>query len=326
MALIPLATACDLVRASLAAYLPDPTAKLTALNDSGAEQAGFVLRVTPAAGGSLIAKISAEPSRLEAQFRRLTATHPRMKTGLLRVPEPLFRDAARGVILMEDGWGQRAETLLRKGGAPALTAMQAAGRWLARFHALTAREMPFDPAPHLNWLERALLAQAAGHRAIPDFAALESHLPRLQWLATAAKDQPAIRCITHRDFHLRNVVIRPNGRIYGLDFENEKLDDALRDLLFFLTDAAIHSPQPDVFAAAVGAFHSGYGTPAASPEVFEFFHLFHALSAWAALDESNTPLGPNRLRRLRVLQDLAAAEPAALGVTPAQSAFTASQM
>lgn len=321
MALIPLATACDLARATLAAYLPDPAAKLTALNDSGAEQPGFVLRVTPASGGSLIAKISAEPSRLDAQFRRLTATHARMKTGPLRVPEPLFHDAARGVILMEDGWGQRAETLWRKGGASARAAMQAAGRWLARFHALTAREMPFQPAPHLNWLERALQAQAESRRAIPDFAALESHLPRLRRLAAEAADKPALRCITHRDFHLRNLVIRPGGRIYGLDFENEKLDDALRDPLFFLTDALIHAPQVDDFPAAVAAFWQGYGKPAAPPEVARFFHLFLALSGWAALDESITPLGPNRLHRLHVLQGLAGADTASIALVSDQSAL-----
>jgi aminoglycoside/choline kinase family phosphotransferase len=321
VALIPLTTACDLVRETLAQYLPDPTANLTALNDSGASQAGFVLRVTPAAGGSLIAKVSAEPSRLAAQFRRLTATHPRMKTGLLRVPEPLFHDAARGVMLMEDGWGQQAETLWRKGGADALAAMQVAGGWLARFHALSARKAPFDPTPHLNWLERALLAQAEGHRAIPDFAALDSHLPRLHHLATVARDKAALRCITHRDFHLRNIVIRPSGRVYGLDFENEKLDDALRDPLFFLTDALIRSPSGDDFPAAVAAFWQGYGAAPASPEVQRFFHLFQALSAWAALDESITPLGPNRRHRLHVMQRLADAEIDGIGLPQLQSAL-----
>lgn len=322
MAVISLATATDRVRAALAAYLPDPAASLTALNDGGGEQRGFVLRVRPAAGGSLIAKVAADPAQLAAQARRLAATHPRMKSGLLRVPEVLLHDPAAGVLLIEDGWGQQAETLWRQGGAAALRAMTAGGQWLARFHGLTARQMPFQTAPHLNWLDRALVAQAEGRRAIPDFAALQTHLPRLQTLALAAQDQPATRCITHRDFHLRNLVIRPKGRIYGFDFENEKLDEALRDALFFLTDALIRAPDGADIATAVAAFHTGYGAPAASPPVARFFHLFHALSAWAALDESSGALGPNRSLRLRVLQQLAATDGFLLGLAPDQSALT----
>ena len=68
--------------------------------------------------------------------------------------------------------------------------MQAAGRWLQRFHGLTLRAAVFSATPHLNWLTRSLQAQAAGTRAIPDFAALSAHLPRLQALAKAAMASP----------------------------------------------------------------------------------------------------------------------------------------
>jgi hypothetical protein len=93
VALIDLSTATDRIRAALALYLPDPQAVLTPLNDSGAAQAGFVVRVAPVGGGSLIAKVSAAPDGLDAQARRLAATHPRLKSGPLRVPEPLFHAA-----------------------------------------------------------------------------------------------------------------------------------------------------------------------------------------------------------------------------------------
>ena len=313
MALIDITEAEGRIRAALAQALPNTPCTLVALNDGGGAQAGFVMRVTPATGGSLIAKVTGAPAALTAQARRLAATHPRMKSGLLRVPEPLLHDASLGVLLMEDGWGQRAETLWRQGGAPALRAMQAAGRWLHRFHGLTLRAAVFSATPHLNWLTRSLEAQAAGTRAIPDFAALSAHLPRLQALAKAADGQPSPRCITHRDFHLRNLVIRPKGRIYGLDFENDRPEDPLRDILFLLTDAGLTAPDGCDLTAAIAAFHTAYGPLPAAPQVAEFLHLYHMLSAWAGLDESTAPLGPNRKARLRVLQRLAASEGALLG-------------
>lgn len=313
MALIDITEAEGRIRAALAQHLPDTPCALLPLNDGGRAQAGFVLRVTPATGGSLIAKVTGDPAALTAQARRLAATHPRMKSGPLRVPEPLFHAPALGVLLMEDGWGQRAETLWRQGGAPALRAMGAAGRWLHRFHVLSLRAAVFSATPHLNWLTRSLEAQAADTRAIPDFDTLSAHLPRLRALAAAAEGQPSPRCITHRDFHLRNLVIRPKGRIYGLDFENDRPEDPLRDILFFLTDATLTAPDDSDLPAAITAFHAAYGPLPAAPQVAGFLHLYHMLSAWAGLDESSAPLGPNRKARLRVLQRLAATEGTLLG-------------
>jgi hypothetical protein len=55
--------------------------------------------------------------------------------------------------------------------------------------------------------------------------------------------------------------------------------------------------------------------------VQRFFHLFQALSAWAALDESITPLGPNRRHRLHVMQRVADAEIDGIGLPQLQSAL-----
>lgn len=295
----------DRLRACLAERYPGTVFTLTALNRQSEDQAAFVFRATRAGEPSLIARLSADPGQIADQAAYQASVHARMGAGAGRflVPAVTGFDAGRAILLMEDGWGQRAETLWHKGGAAALRAMRAGGAWLARFHGLTGRKVGFNPDPHLNWLRKTL--SSGDPDRIPDLGRLQAALPELDALAESARGQPSLRCVTHRDFHLRNLVVRRNDHVYGLDFENQRRDDAVRDQVTFLTDALRCMPGPIDIAAmhpAAVTFLEAYGKPAAAPSVARFFQRFQSLSTWAGFDESSAPLGPNRLRSLRALQ------------------------
>lgn len=276
---------------------------LTVLNRHSEDQTAFVFRAKRADQPSLIARLAADPARIADQAAYQAAVHARMGSGRFRVPGVIGFDAGRAVLLMEDGWGQRAETLWCKGGSAALRAMRAGGAWLARFHGLTGRYLAFNPDPHLNWLRKTLSKDDIDR--IPDLGRLQAAIPDLEALGEAARGQPSLRCVTHRDFHLRNLIVRRNDHVYGLDFENQRRDDAVRDQIAFLTDALRCRPGPidvDGMHAAAVSFLEAYGKPTAAPEVCRFFQLFQSLSTWAGLDESCAPLGPNRRRLLHALQ------------------------
>jgi aminoglycoside/choline kinase family phosphotransferase len=291
--------------AVLSAYAPG-SGSLKALNAHDPEQESFVFRAALVPSGSVIAKVAA-PGRLAAQFARLQASHPRLRTGLYRVPEPYSYNAESGVLLMEDAWGMAAESIWRNDRAGPARVTAAAGGWLARYHGLTAARHVFNPDPHLNWLRKSLVAHDDGQRHIPDYAQLVAHLPALERLAEAARKATSLRAITHRDFHLRNLLIRKQGRTYGIDMENATRDEAMRDLLFFLFDTARCTPDlpslSDMRRTAAG-LRRAYGHSLADPAARLFFQHSFALNHWAGLDEDVTGLSQGKRRSLQIAQTL----------------------
>ncbi|WP_415183769.1 phosphotransferase family protein [Phaeovulum sp.] len=249
-------------------------------------------------------------AKLTREFARQSVASAAMNGTDLRVPRPMWLGDTLAAAIYEDAGGKTLSQLWAGLATPADGAplLHAAGRWLRAYHTLSARAAPFSPAPHLNWLLKGVAAHRAGQRTIPEFTRLEAQIPALHALAKASHGQPNTRAITHRDFHLRNLIQRRSGQTFGFDFENDAEDEALRDSAFLLNDALIHwpgpCPDPADFAPAMAGFHAGYGAPAAAPAVCAFFQKFAALNAWAKLG-TQPASGPARRRRLACLIALA---------------------
>ena len=282
---------------------------LTLLNPGAPEQASFVFRADLADAGHAVVKIG-DPARIALTAARSLEVYPQMSEGRFRVPQIFHHDAAAGVLVMEDARGQSAQSLWLSGPAGATRALTSAGGWIARFHKPSSHMGAFNPDPHLNWLQKQANAHRDQTRKIPDFAAFENLFFQLTKDIDTARGQPILRCITHRDFHLRNLLIRNLGRSYGVDFENTKRDEALRDLLFFTADAArLQNTVPTApnLLAITQPLRAAYNRPLGSPVARRVFQTAFALSGWASLD-ATTPLGPNRARALAVMQAIAAAD------------------
>ena len=283
-----------------------PVAPPRPLNLSDPEQESYVFRNDLGDQGSIIAKVAA-PGRLAAQFSRLTKSHPRMRSGQFRVPKPISYDEASGVLLLEDAWGMTAQSLWNNVGKGRARVLAAAGGWLARYHCLTASRAAFNPDPHLKWLGKSLTAHQDGSRRIPQVHALSDHLPELESLAERARAATSVRCITHRDFHLRNLLIRKQDRAYGIDMENAARDEAMRDLLLFLADTARATAEPpsaESLHHTAAALRAAYSSSPADPDAGAFFQRAFALNLWAALDDSPAGLTPKLQRSLQTAQAL----------------------
>ena len=284
--------------------------ELSLLNPGAEMQASFVFRASLGDAGSVVVKIG-DPLRIAASAARMTETYATMHEGRLRVPQILAHDASAGSLVMEDARGQPAQSLWLSGPAGAARALAAAGAWIARFHQPNRHMTAFNPDPHLNWLQKRQAEHQNHSRVIPDFPAFRDALAHLMTQANCARGQPSVRTITHGDFHLRNLLIRNLGRTYGIDFENAKRDEALRDLLFFVADAAklaLPAPTPTSLRAIARPLRLAHNRPLGSPAPRQVFQTAFALAGWAALDAKDTPLGPNRARALAVMQAMIAAK------------------
>ena len=285
-------------------------ANLTLLNPDATDQRNHVFRADLAQAGHVIVKIG-DPDRIALAAARLAEVYPNMREGRFRVPQVLLHDAGKGALVMEDARGQSAERLFLSGPAGLGRTLASAGAWIARFHKPNAHMRAFNPDPHLNWLQKQRAAHLDGTRLIPDFAAFDRTLADLTKSAEATRGQPVLRTVTHRDFHLRNLLIRNLGRVYGIDFENAKRDEALRDLLFFLADAAKISatmPTADHLRAWATALRASYNRPLGAGSSQRIFQTAFALSGWASLGGGHAAPGPNRARALAVMQLIAATD------------------
>lgn len=107
------------------------------------------------------------------------------------------------------------------------------GAWLARLH-LAGQSCPIvppDAAVFHRPLEKeiAALADALRHRAIDAAAILDGVRRVMQQVAdTAGLDLP--RGVLHGDFHASNMLRRPDGSLYALDFDDVAPGLLVRDL------------------------------------------------------------------------------------------------
>jgi hypothetical protein len=181
-----------------------------------------------------IAKVSAEPARLECEERALRRLGETARKAGADIPEPLLVHTVDGVgVLLETplSGGLLAHLLA---GAPRRlpAALDRIARWLAAWHRLSARPSQLVAA----WLEREVLAPA---EAIAD--ALhdgDGYLLRIETLCERAEGTTMPLVASHNDLTSINV-LEERGRLGIVDWEHARDDGLpLADFLYAAADAA----------------------------------------------------------------------------------------
>ncbi len=183
------------------------------------------------------AAAAARQAARQAEVARL------MPQGHLRVPRVLTFDAASCALLMQDAGGPDLRRALPDmPDAAAESALSRAAAWLQAFHALSIRAHPFRPAGHAAWLRRLVADAESGHRAMPDVAEFRSQALALEATAMALRGAPSRRCASHRDLTLGNLLTGGDDTLWGIDFENDREDELLRDRVSLALDALCFAP------------------------------------------------------------------------------------
>ena len=302
-------------RRALRAFLPDEEFALASLKDPTKLYDTWVFRCKLRGKNStFVCKLStpdaAGRAKILNQYQRLKSTNAAMKDPLLTTPQALAFVEKDCALIMEYVKGDSLQNLLPHFAnlTEASTHLQNAGRWISSFQQTTMKPAVFDAKPHMNWLLKKLTQHEEKGMLIVDYDAFMMDFHQLERRAAQAQGLPCTRCVTHRDFHPGNLVFGRKGAVYGIDFENRKEDDALRDVMSFLFDFAIkwpvHTMAFDSFQTAAAVFRKGYADHVTAPEVFEFFQKFSALNGWSGLESRNLA-DQNKQHRLKWLQQLA---------------------
>lgn len=296
----------------MAQVLNEPV-RLVALKDASRLYETWVFRVRVKSGpGAYVCKIGpadeAGRAQMRHQHKRLCEVNGQLTNPALSAPKALEYFDNDCALVMQDVQGATLRQMIAGGEAGLEGPLRQAGLWLAEFHRATSVQAAFEPKPHTNSLRRKIRAHREGGRQIEGFAAFVKGFRQLEALGEMARGQPCLRCVTHRDFHLGNLLFSPDGAVYGIDFENEDQDDALRDLVSYLLDLAVRYPaRPADFmalrAAACQMFNA-YADTVTAPVVTAYFQRFGALNVWSNLSAAKT--APAELRhRLSVMKALA---------------------
>ncbi|MES2436121.1 MAG: aminoglycoside phosphotransferase family protein [Pseudomonadota bacterium] len=302
-------------RRALRVFLPDEDFALASLKDPTKRYDTWVFRCkVRGKQSSFVCKLGTPDATGRAkmlnQYERLKSTNAAMRDPLLTTPQALAFVEKDCALIMEYVKGDSLQNLLPQFSdiADASTHLENAGRWIASFQQPTMKPAAFDTKPHMNWLLKKLKQHDEKLIVIPEYDAFMADFHQLEQCASKAQAQSSTRCVTHKDFHLGNLLFGRKGTVYGIDFENKKEDDALRDVISFLFDFAIKSPAnataSDSFQTAAAAFLGGYADHATPPAVFEFFQKFSALNAWSGLQGRNLT-DQNKRYRLERLKQLA---------------------
>lgn len=300
---------------ALRMFLPDEKFALSSLKDPTKLYDTWVFRCKlRGKNQSYICKLSTPDTSGRAkilnQYERLKAIKASLDNTQLTTPEALVFFEKECALIMQDVKGASLDQLLSEFATPsdASAHLKNAGHWLSAFQAPTLKAASFDPKPHMNWVAKKIQRHAENSLVIPDYDAFIVEFCKLEQLADACQGLPSFRCITHRDFHLGNLIFGRKGVIYGIDFENKKEDEALRDVMSFLFDFIIrwrgNVPTFADFQQAAEVLWQAYADPTTSPAVFEFFQKFTALNAWSGMDARQL-VGHKKRGRLRVLAMLA---------------------
>lgn len=302
-------------RRALHAFLPDEEFALASLKDPTKLYDTWVFRCkTRGKNSTFVCKLStpdaAGRAKILNQYQRLKSTHAAMKDPLLTTPQALAFVEKDCALIMQHVKGDSLQHLLPQFSnlAEASTHLKNAGRWISSFQQPTMHPAAFDAKPHMNWLLKKLQRHEEKLIVIPDHDAFMMEFHQLEQRAAAAQGLPSTRCVTHKDFHLGNLLFGRKGAVYGIDFENKKVDDALRDVISFLFDFAIKWPSSatafDSLQTAAAAFLAGYADPATPPVVFAFFQKFSALNGWSGLNDRDLA-NQSKRHRLTCLKLLA---------------------
>lgn len=165
---------------------PNDTFRLTQLNGGEKDRLSWALRCKlKGKNQTLVCKVASKtPKGRERLFTEKAWldelwSEPMQKNDT--VPKPLFFDAERCVLAMEDAKGRTLRELL--GHAQSVKdvehLMRRSGTWLHAFHGRTLKEHAFDPSPHSKWLERSMREHTQGQRRIADYDEMAPFLERL---------------------------------------------------------------------------------------------------------------------------------------------------
>ncbi len=177
--------------------------------------------------------------------REFVAARDLLARAGVRVPALLAADPERGFLLLEDlgsrllldeldsgsvdGWYTVARGILLR-----LAEVNVAGLdWPAYDRALLAEELERFPV----WFVEGLLELPAGP-ARPLLAEVA------ELLLASALEQP--RVLVHRDFHSRNLMPQPDGRLAVIDFQDAVVGPVTYDLVSLLRDCYVRWPDAQV--------------------------------------------------------------------------------
>lgn len=243
------------------------------------------------AGTSVICKVGAQNDigrkKTLRQFKQLDFAHHNVNSFKFKTPKPLAIFEEKCSFLMEDIEGHSFIEKVKSFNKveDALPYLKKSGKWVSHYHAPTARLERFRSEPHTKWLRKMAAQHDEGKRLIHDYEDFTDKLNNLEILGLELEGLPYQRCVTHKDFHLGNVIFGKTGVTYGIDFENSREDIAVRDLISIFFDftfrcsfkwISISELQP-----AFDALLSGYHDIRTHPRVFQYFQIFMALSSWS---------------------------------------------
>lgn len=241
--------------------------------------------------GARVAKIWAPElsDKAAAQVTRQRDVAQYLSDGAHLAPRMHSYDADHLIAVMDRALGEPADYLWRATAAPSL--LHRAGGWTAALHAATCRSVPLRPQGQLNWLDRLVHEAETGARVIPDLPAFRIRAAAMTDLAERVRKRRTIKTVTHRDLHLANLLM--GEAVTGIDFENAREDEALRDLYSLALDAMSAHPDADRLDIA-GHLAQGYSADLGKPGPRLFFQRAFALGTWA-----NTPEHPSRKQAAR---------------------------
>lgn len=257
----------------------------------------IVLEMTAPGEPSLVLKLAplpADPALFAGSLAAQQAALRAMGAGVPRVLSALPESHA---MLMERVPGETAAVVMEQATRPEQLddALEACGRWLARFHAATDAGMrAYRPRAVCDHLQRQREAVLAGRRQVPlarEFAALSERViaeaPRYQGLPASAGGR-------HGDMNLRNLVLAGDppgqGGIWGLDFAPAQSAPVGHDVARLLLNFAVSCtdpaqiPEGEVLPQrALAAFFRGYVFAAPDDASIGFLLRNQIVADWARI-------------------------------------------
>lgn len=257
----------------------------------------IVLRMTAPDKPPLVLKLAPLPADAALFAGSLAAQQAALRAMGSGVPRVLAALPDSHAMLMEHVPGETAAAVMEQATRPEQldAALEACGRWLARFHASTDAGMrDYRPRAVCAHLQRQRDAVLAGRRQVPlarEFAALSE---RVIALAPRHDGQPASAAGRHGDMNLRNIILAgdPPGKagIWGLDFAPAQVAPVGHDVARLLLNFAVTCTDPAqipegevVPPRALAAFFRGYVFAAPGDAGIAFLLRNQIIADWARI-------------------------------------------
>ena len=270
-------------------------------------------RIERTAGGTAVACV--DPRGGTAALDRMQAAGRLLRSIGVPVAEILDRDDRIPALLLEDlGDWLLADALRAQTDAERRTLYAEAGRIAGRIARLGTPEVKVEHPLAWPMLARERLRMelaffvvhdVAGRRGVHDEGLLKALAGLFDAIVEHATARPL--ALAHRDFHARNLLVRPGPALGVVDYQDALLAPAYYDLVSLVRDPYV-VPDAALASEAVRAFSEETG--AAAPEQEPLF-------AWVALQRDLKAIGTYafqalRLGRERFSQYIPAAERLAL--------------